>query len=170
MATASRSDNPFWAWSVAAWQRPGVEAACLQLQDIHGLFVPAFLFACWSARQDIALDRTEIERLALTHWQADIIDPLRKIRRTLRAGEVPVTEVCQDLQRSELQLEQCVMGLMFEAFERIAASRSSTGVSKDPADLLRHNLEVLGIELPGEAQVRLLAIGHELLGETAAGA
>lgn len=76
----------FWRFSLDFYARPGVEAACLTLQDQHGRDVNIVLYLCWlglSARGRI--DRNGIARAeeVLAPWRRAAIEPLRKARRGL---------------------------------------------------------------------------------------
>ncbi len=81
-------DNPFWDYSVALYRRPGVETACLGLQRRHGLDVNLVLLGCWLASRGIVLDRATLEGVeqAVSDWRADVIMPLRALRRRLAVG------------------------------------------------------------------------------------
>lgn len=76
---------PFWDYSTALYSRPGIEAACLDLQRRHGLDVNLVLFACWLASRGIELDQAALARAgkAISDWQAEVTRPLRALRRRL---------------------------------------------------------------------------------------
>ncbi|HET6519133.1 MAG TPA: TIGR02444 family protein, partial [Geminicoccaceae bacterium] len=79
---------PFWTWSVEVYGRDGVAAACLELQDRHGLDVNLLLLACWlAAAHGRALDGATLARAraASGRWQAEVVRPLRAARRALKA-------------------------------------------------------------------------------------
>ena len=79
-------DSAFWAFSVDLYDRPGIEAACLALQDRRELNVNLLLWALWLADCGVALDEGSLERAraAVASWQKEVVDPLRAIRRQLR--------------------------------------------------------------------------------------
>ena len=80
-------DCPVWTWSVGVYGRDGVAAACLELQDRHGLDVNLLLLACWLAAHGRALDGETLARAraATGRWQAEVVRPLRAARRALKA-------------------------------------------------------------------------------------
>ena len=80
-------ENPFWDYSVELYQRPGVEAACLELQRRHGLDVNLVLLCCWLARSGVELDPAALReaRHAVASWQAEVVRLLRALRRRLKA-------------------------------------------------------------------------------------
>jgi uncharacterized protein (TIGR02444 family) len=79
--------DPFWDYSVELYRRPGVEAACLDLERRHGLDVNLLLLCCWEARRGVPLDRTWLARAgaAAASWHAEVVRPLRALRRRLKA-------------------------------------------------------------------------------------
>lgn len=84
------SRHPFWNWSLEAYGRPGVEEILLDLQDRLGLDVNILLFACWAGATG-AKPLTEKEcrlLMAATHdWRSNVIEPLRAVRRSLKAQD-----------------------------------------------------------------------------------
>lgn len=108
--------SAFWTFSTDLYERPGVEAACLALQDRHGLNVNLLLWALWLADCGVVLERAALERarLAVASWQDEIIGPLRDVRRRLRdsIGQADAESIAgrwpgqvQALRRSLLALE-----------------------------------------------------------------
>ena len=79
--------NPFWDYSVELYRRPGVEAACLDLQRRHGLDVNLVLLCCWQASRGVPLDRALLSRAGevVASLQAEVVRPLRALRRRLKA-------------------------------------------------------------------------------------
>ena len=53
--------DPFWDWALKAYAAPGVQEACLQLQDGTGQNVPLLLWAGWTAATGRVLDEDAIE-------------------------------------------------------------------------------------------------------------
>lgn len=76
-----------WDWALAAWRRPGVEAAALELQNGHGQCVGYLLWGLWTAAEGRALDAADLARAAaLTRdWEAGLLSPLRAMRGRLKA-------------------------------------------------------------------------------------
>jgi uncharacterized protein (TIGR02444 family) len=74
-----------WSAVQAIYERPGVAAACLALQDEHGADVVLLLFLCARAARGEAVDARQIARLnaAIRPWRAATIAPLRGLRRDL---------------------------------------------------------------------------------------
>ncbi len=80
-------EEPFWTYSLELYARPGVEAACLELQRRHGVDVNLVLLCCWLATRGIELDQITLARAkrAVVDWQAEVVRPLRALRRRLGA-------------------------------------------------------------------------------------
>lgn len=90
--------HPFWNFSLELYGAEGVAEACLDLQDRRGCDVNVLLFCCWlaaSGRPTLSADRLRAILKASDAWQADVVKPLRAIRRKLKdgswAGALPET-------------------------------------------------------------------------------
>ena len=80
----------FWKFSLEFYARPGVEAACLALQDRHGRDVNIMLYLCWlglSARGRIDGNGLARAEETMAPWRRAAIEPLRKARRGLNPAE-----------------------------------------------------------------------------------
>ncbi len=76
----------FWAFSLEVYSRPGVAAACIDLQDTAEADVNMILFSLWAAHRGrllIGADMAALEA-AIAPWRADIVRPLRAVRRKLK--------------------------------------------------------------------------------------
>lgn len=106
----------FWDYSVALYGRPGVEAACLELQKRHRIDVNLVLLCLWLGERGTALDGEALARLchAADRWQVEVVRPLRNLRRRLKtriadaepnsvAGEWP--ELATSLRERAIALE-----------------------------------------------------------------
>jgi len=76
----------FWDYSVALYGRAGVEAACLELQQRHGIDVNLVLLCLWLGERGTALDGEMLARLchAAGRWQGEVVRPLRAVRQRLK--------------------------------------------------------------------------------------
>lgn len=84
------ADNPFWDFSLAVYRRPGVPAACLDLQDRRGADVNVLLFAAWAgAACGVRLTGAELARLdaAVAPWREEVVRPLRAVRRRAKGED-----------------------------------------------------------------------------------
>jgi uncharacterized protein (TIGR02444 family) len=76
----------FWDYSVALYGRAGVEAACGELQQRHGIDVNLVLLCLWLGERGTALDGEMLARLchAAGRWQVEVVRPLRALRQRLK--------------------------------------------------------------------------------------
>ena len=89
MTTMSDSlpNHPFWNYSLRLYAQPGVSDACLRLQDEHGLDVNLVLFCIWSGLAgpgQLTQDELNAAIARGGQWQSEVVEPIRKIRRTLK--------------------------------------------------------------------------------------
>lgn len=75
-----------WDWAGQAYARPGVQSACLALQDDHGQCVSFLLWALWLRDQGRAPTRQGLARAAglARPWEDQVLKPLRVARRALK--------------------------------------------------------------------------------------
>jgi uncharacterized protein (TIGR02444 family) len=79
--------HPFWNFSLELYAGEGVAAACLDLQERRGCDVNVLLFCCWlgaSGRPTLTADRLRAILKASDAWQAEVVRPLRQMRRLLK--------------------------------------------------------------------------------------
>lgn len=86
MSALDFPDDPFWDWSVAAYGRPGVAGACIELQERRAIDVNLLLFCCWAARRGEPFKLAELRRIVVEVdiWHREAVRPLRAVRRTLK--------------------------------------------------------------------------------------
>jgi uncharacterized protein (TIGR02444 family) len=119
----------FWNFSLQIFSKPGVGPACIALQDGLGLDVNLLLYCCWLGRANRALSEQDIRRAiaAAEGWQREVVQPLRAVRRRLKAGVAPVSAAeCEALRRkvNDLELEgEHIAQASLEALPAPAAGR-----------------------------------------------
>jgi uncharacterized protein (TIGR02444 family) len=90
------ADSAFWRFSLHFYGLPDVAPACLALQDEAGIDVNLLLFLLFLAEQGRAVTQADVARLdrAVAPWRSEIVEPLRALRRRLKAGigDTPPTE------------------------------------------------------------------------------
>ena len=107
---------PFWQFAVQAWRQPGVERACLTLQDNFSVPVTAVLLGGWLGRAGYPADEA-MARQALAiidEWEAQRLAPLRALRRQV-AAQPAWREWKRLLQDAELEGER----LLLETLEQL---------------------------------------------------
>ncbi len=93
-------------YALALYGREGVSAACLLLQERTGLDVNLLLFAAWmGAHRGYPLDEQEVlqARGKVADWHAEIVRPLRAVRRRLKTGPLPAPSQATAQLREKLQ-------------------------------------------------------------------
>jgi uncharacterized protein (TIGR02444 family) len=82
------ADSAFWRFSLNFYGLPDVAPACLALQDEAGVDVNLLLFLLFLADQRRAVTIDDVARLdrAVAPWRSEIVEPLRALRRRLKAG------------------------------------------------------------------------------------
>jgi uncharacterized protein (TIGR02444 family) len=84
--------HPFWNFSLELYAGEGVAQACLDLQERRGCDVNVLLFCCWlgvSGRPTLTAERMRALLKVSDAWQAEIVGPLRQVRRRLKEGTWP---------------------------------------------------------------------------------
>ncbi len=76
-----------WNHALALYARPGVEAACLDLQALGG-DVCLLLCATWLQARGVAVqdERVQALREVTEPWQREVVNPLRSLRQQWRAA------------------------------------------------------------------------------------
>lgn len=119
-------DNPLWWFAQEFYQREGVEAALIDLQDNWGADVLLILAACWLGQEGFEWPGgdSEFQRGLDNYmgWRDHVIHPLRQIRYTL-----PKTDSDHDfrarIKQLELDGEQLGLAGLFELLITIEAER-----------------------------------------------
>ena len=114
MSEAESPPNPFWDYALALYAAPGVEQACIGLQDRRGADVNLLLFCCWAGHRSQFLSAAELDRMlaASQAWQAQVVGPLRQVRRDLKQGDwaspavAALREEIKALERQAERIEQ----------------------------------------------------------------
>ena len=99
--------NALWDYALATYAIPEVAQACLQLQDEQGVDVLILLYALWLEERGEALPAGAVEEidLALAPWRAEVIEPLRLLRRRWR-GRQDVAALREPVKQLELEAER----------------------------------------------------------------
>jgi len=105
-----------WDWSLEIYARPGVEGACLALQDDHGQCVPFLLWAAWAAVDGRTLSAPILACGAAMAraWEEAAVGPLRQTRRRMKSPLIGMDDDAREAARgqvktAELAAERAVM-------------------------------------------------------------
>lgn len=128
----------FWDFSLRVYAVPGVAQACLELQNRCGADVNLLLLALYAASLDRRLDAGSFRMLddAVRAWRADVVGPLRSVRRRLKAAPVGFNE----------EDAEAVRELAIRAELRAEQSEQSRLEALLPAGLLEPNAATPNIE------------------------
>lgn len=113
---SSKSDNPFWDFSLLHYDTPGVADICLGLQDRCGLSVNILLYGLWLASRGRVLGLDIVERNeALRQCHEQVLAPLRSARYGMkRIGmNVGQPKLYFNLKQAELKVEKVEQKLLF---------------------------------------------------------
>ena len=112
-----------WEYAVAAWRRPGVEAVCLELQDIHGQCPALLLWRAWALDEGRALGPARLATAVevARAWEDGALRPLRAVRDRLAAH----AGVRRKVLEAELEAEHALL----DALGALAAPGAPGGES-----------------------------------------
>ncbi len=146
--------SAFWDFSLRLYARPGVEAACLALQNEHGLDVNLVLLAGWATHtgRRLGMPLAGTLRDLSTAHQASVMQPLREARRGLKRLDLgcPLEALARDRRQALLGLELDLERLEQLRLERLLAADVDDAASAQPASFAA-NLAALypDRDLPG---------------------
>lgn len=133
------TDASLWGFAVDLYAAPGVADACLALQDRHGCDVNVLLFAAWmGAVHRRAITPAEMAEAvaSVQSWHAEIVRPLRSVRRRLKSGPPPApNESSESLGARIKDIELEAERIELAALERGAAIGQTRGSGEDGATL-----------------------------------
>jgi uncharacterized protein (TIGR02444 family) len=124
----------FWDYSVVLYGQPGVEAACVELQQRHGIDVNLVLLCVWLGERGTALDGETLARLchAAERWQIEVVRPLRALRRRLKAriGDREPNSVAGEWPGLAISLRERAIALELDAehLEQLQLGRVAAGL------------------------------------------
>lgn len=102
-----------WNFAVELYARPGVESACLQLQD-SGCDICLLLAGAWLQQRGTPCrdDHLQALRKLAEPWQHNVVTPLRQTRQQWRAAASQDAELAtlrEQLKQMELQAERLLL-------------------------------------------------------------
>ena len=122
--TATAESNPFWMFSLAVYESPGVAAECLALQDKLGIDVNMLLFCAYLGaveRTILSSDQINDIQHVIQEWHEGVVRPLRAARRHLKifdeqAHDAKIAALRIAAKTAELEserVEQCLLWSWF---------------------------------------------------------
>lgn len=147
-----------WTWALAAWGKPGVERACLDLQDRAGQSVALLLWRAWCAGEGRPADRALSERAAALArpLETDILGPMRAARRALSEERPGLHDRVRHDAHEQLRAVELVLERnLLEALEVVSAEPARQAEA-DLAAAFWSLMEIWGFPLP-KNEARALA-------------
>jgi uncharacterized protein (TIGR02444 family) len=83
----SEPEGRLWSFSLATYNKPGVQKECLDLQNKHGIDVNMLLFCAFVGGEHCAvLPESDIKAAleVVADWHKNIVSRLRHVRRALK--------------------------------------------------------------------------------------
>jgi uncharacterized protein (TIGR02444 family) len=150
-------DNPFWHFSLRVYGAPGVSEECVELQDKLGTDVNVMLYAVWlGAVRGITLKEGDLAQIedAVAIWSTNVVQPLRRVRRAMKAMPEIADPQLQTLRKrvadTELFSEQIEQALLFQLTEsfRHAEDAAETAAHANILSVLaRHGADNIAFPL-----------------------
>ena len=108
---AALQQAPLWDFALALYARPGVEQACLTLQDTAAVDVCELLFHGWLFAHGLEARSEALsgQRQVCREWQGGVTEVLRGLRRDLKRAENPsetVSLLRERIKQAELLAER----------------------------------------------------------------
>lgn len=158
--------SEFWPFSLRVYGQPEVAAACLGLQERHGLDVNLLLLACWlgaSGRGALGEPAWADLCAQVATWQRQVVLPLRQVRQCLKgmlpnggpqgrgANADPIASLRRAVGECELDAEYLEQLMLERAVAMAGGDTAPVGAPFEAgaANLLAY-LAVCGVEAGGE--------------------
>ena len=102
-----------WSFALSTYARPGVEAACLRLQE-QGEDVCLLLCGAWLERRGVAHTPERVQALQqIAHpWQVQVVEPLRLVRvqwRGMAQQDAQLASLRERVKTLELEAERTLL-------------------------------------------------------------
>lgn len=143
-------DHPFWDFAIRVYTSEGVSAACLNLQERHGIDVNLMLFCLWlghSGRGVMSGAEIDAAVSASNEWHHVVVKGLRHVRQTLKSGFPDVDQdlaqaLRSEVQKTEINAEHLEQLILVDAVPRdpLRADAPAASRARDAADNLRRYL------------------------------
>jgi uncharacterized protein (TIGR02444 family) len=138
-----------WDFILRLYGSEGVEPACLALQDEHDQCVPLLLWRAWTLAEGRRVDAGLLESAVAVArtWHAEVIAPIRAVRRRLKAPFPSVDDAARLALRQEIATrEMSAERLLIETLEALAGPPGHGAPS--PLAELRVTAEAWGMGAP----------------------
>lgn len=152
-----------WTFALACYASPGVETACLELQN-QGADVCLLLCGAWLQARGVACSQARLQALTAlaAPWRGDVIEPLRGLRQAWRSQaeqDLALHSLREAMKALELQAERELL----ERLQKISQDWPSNGAADawlEPLVPVAHNRAALEVLRSAALQTQLeLAAG-----------
>lgn len=138
--------NIFWDFSVRQYAKPGVEQACLALQNKFDLDVNNVLFCLWHGQLHGVFSQSTVLQMVefSNEWRTNIVSPLRSTRNWMkgRNSMIDATEDSfENLRNSIKKLELKAERLQQDQLQSLV-SGVPENVVDDPRQAMLDNLQL----------------------------
>ncbi len=119
-----------WSFALSTYARPGVEAACLRLQE-QGADVCLLLCGAWLEQRGVARlpERVVALQQLARPWRMHVVEPLRAVRvqwRAMAQQDAQLAELREQVKALELEAERALL-MRLEALTQSWSSNEMTG-------------------------------------------
>ena len=148
-----------WSFALSTYARPGVEAACLRLQE-QGADVCLLLCGAWLQTRGVACNEGRLTQLqaCAEPWQRDVVQPLRQLRMQWREAsehDEALATLRMQVKTLELEAERTLL-LRLESLTR----KWLPGQSAQKCNWLRELVSLVGQPDCDTLQALRAAINH----------
>lgn len=163
----SSASNPFWTFSLERYQRDGAPEQCLILQDSGGADVNVALFVLWLGAEGRLVDTKGLETIeaAVSAWTAEVVVPLRSVRRFLKGRDDPtdgqMERLRNQVKKVELESERVEQEILF-SLARAGGSDTLATQAGATADAMERNLMAYVGRLPGAGKEDVMQAARTL--------
>jgi len=171
MTTDLDVDGPHWPRALAIYREPGFAEAAIRLQDTIGLDITILLIAGHALANGRRLDAAALAKLdaIVEPWRREVVLPLRRIRRRLKAGPAPApspatTAFRSEVQRVEIAAERIALALLAAKVAELPHTATPQSPRDAVATVIAHFAGARTSEAAADADLSLLAeaIGRHL--------
>ena len=140
-------ENPFWEYSLSVYALEGVAPLCVELQDNFAVDVNVLLYAAWLASGSLRLTQEHLNELEVhvSAWREQVVEPLRELRRQLRAfpttGPMDAGPIREEIKTLELAAERQQQDSMYKWFDCSTPLPRATGATADNLALVLNAAE-----------------------------
>jgi uncharacterized protein (TIGR02444 family) len=138
------SADEFWRFSEEFYARPGVERACLSLQNRRGVDVNILMICIWLAGQHVEVVGPLLGEMdsAVINWRDVVVGPLRQVRKQLprfvgKISDESRNSVKKAIRSAELAAERASQQRMIETLNKFPARATNIDTKELAAMSLR---------------------------------